>query len=655
MRILIISILLLFLINLHAEIPLKRGVNLAGWLQKDSPGQIQFSKFTRDDFVNLKKLGFDHVRLPINLHAMTGDAPEYVIDDLFYFFLDQIIDWCEELNIYLILDNHTFDTHIDTDPDIDQILLPVWTQLAGHCHHRSDYVLYEVLNEPHGISDARWNEIQQQVVAAIRSVDQRHTIVIGPAGWNSFNNLEAMPLYADSNLIYTFHFYDPFLFTHQGASWTEPSMVPVADIPFPYDASRMPACPAELVGTWIAGAYSGYPDEGTISKVRKNIDIAVAFAEERNVQLLCGEFGVHMPTSPEGDRRIWYQIVRNYLENHKIAWTAWEYNGGFGFFEKGSNKLFDYDLNVRMLEALGLNVPEQKEFVLKPDSTGFYLYGDYYEKHIIENSWHSGGVLDYYSEANPAAGKFCIYWSGAARYNSIVFKFVPIKDLSQLLDEDYAVDMMLRVDATNASFDIRIVDTNTDDPADHPWRMRYIIDQNNAIMDGEWHRVQIPLHQFTEHGSWDNNTWYEPVGDFDWQAIDRFEIVAEHQTMEGIQIWFDRIRIIDPNSVGIEDKKIAPVSIHLYQNYPNPFNTETIIRFDVETLHATSLPPIKINICNILGEKIHTLFRGNAPAGVHEIHWDGRDASGRIVPGGVYFYRLEAGNFQQSRKMIFLK
>lgn len=104
--------------------PFKRGVNLTGWLQTSGARQIQFTKFTRQDFINIKSLGCDVIRLPINLHFMTGGAPAYTIDPLFYYFLDQIVDYAEELELHLILDNHTFDPATNTSPGVGDILVP---------------------------------------------------------------------------------------------------------------------------------------------------------------------------------------------------------------------------------------------------------------------------------------------------------------------------------------------------------------------------------------------------------------------------------------------------------------------------------------------------------------------------------------------------
>ena len=338
--------------------PFKRGVNLTNWLQTSSVQQIDFTKFTKQDFINIKSLGCDVIRLPINLHYMTKGEPDYTIDPLLYYYLDQIIDWAEELELHLILDNHSFNTAVDTSTDIGDILIPMWTQMAQYYKDRSTYVYYEVLNEPHGISDMMWNQIQQQVIDAIRAVDQTHTIIVGPAGLNSYDNLQFMPEYEDDNLIYTFHFYDPFLFTHQGASWTDPSLELLAGVPFPYDAGDIPDCPPELQNSWVKGALENYQKTGTMEHVKDLIDIAVDFQTIRDVTLFCGELGVYKPNSNDQDRIYWYNIVRNYLEEKGIPWTMWDYKGDFGLFKQGTNELFEYDLNIPLVEALGFTAPQ---------------------------------------------------------------------------------------------------------------------------------------------------------------------------------------------------------------------------------------------------------------------------------------------------------
>ena len=633
-----------------AEAPFSRGVNLTNWLQAPNAQNVHFAKFGRADFAQIQQLGCDVVRLPINLHAMTSGPPDYRIDPLLYDFLDQIADWADELGLHLILDNHTFDPAVNTSPDIGDVLVPVWTQLAAHFAAHPAQLYYEILNEPHGISDAAWNAIQQQVIDAIRQVDQQHAIVVGPSNWNSFRNLQRMPVFADDNLVYTFHFYEPFVFTHQGASWTNPSLVPLRGVPFPYERARMPALPSSLQGTWVGTALGNYSQEGTIAQVHILLDEASAFQKDRGVPLFCGEFGVYSPNSDNSDRVLWYEVVRQHMEERGITWTTWDYRGGFGLFERGSDELFDFDLNVPLLEALGLNVPPQRDFVAEPDQQDFVLYEDFLGPDMVESNHLSEGTVDYYDEADPAVGRYCMRWTGVPLYGFIGFDFKPFKDLSSLAATGYAVEFWVRGDTPGSSFDIRLVDTDTEDPDDHPWRVRHTIDEQVAAWDGGWHKVRVPLGDFAEHGAWENE-WFNPIGAFDWQAIDRFDIVAEHHALDGIQFWFDELRIVGPVLTAVlHEAASQPAALALAANYPNPFNATTAIRY--------ALPdagPVHIDVYNMAGQRVRTLVDGVNAAGWHTAQWDGTDEQGRAAASGIYVYRMIAAGTIQAGKMTLIR
>ena len=630
----------------HTQIPFTQGVNLTNWFQSSSVQQIQFTKFTRQDFINIKSLGFDVIRLPINLHAMTSGSPDYIFEPLFFTFLDSAVSWAEEYKIYLLLDNHTFDPAANTDPEIGPVLIKVWTQMANHFKDCSEYIYYEVLNEPHGILDKLWGEIQQSVIDAIREVDTIHNIVVGPASWNSYNNLNALPFYSDTNLIYTFHFYDPFMFTHQGASWVNPSMVSLAGVPFPYDPERMPFCPPELTGTWIESSLNNYPNDGTVKRVKDLIGLAVAFRNHRDVPLFCGEFGVYIPNSDSSDRARWYGTVSDVLEFNNIPWTMWDYRGGFGLFDKGSEEMFDYDLNIPLVEALGLNVPEQKEFVIRPDSSGFNIYFEYIEEKIIESSWNENGIISYYNTENPFAGDYCLKWSDGVQYNFIGFDFRPDKDLSYLVENDYAVDLWVKGNSPGARFDIRFLDTKTNEPGDHPWRMRYTINDQVAAWDGDWHHVNIPLSSFSEQGSWDDKTWYNPIGDFDWKAVDRYQIVAEDMDMSGIEFSFDNILITDI-PVSVNDRLTTEKDETLIKIFPNPVYQDMTIIYTIE-----ENGPVEIIIFNLVGQKIVNLVDEEKTAGIYTITWNLKGINNTSLPGGIYFIRLSESVKIITRKII---
>jgi endoglucanase len=566
----------------QTALPFSRGINLTGWFQAGNAYQIQAGQYTHEDFQQIKSLGCDVIRLPINLHAMTSGFPDYRLEPLFLEFLDQAVDYAESLGLYLILDNHTFDPAKATNPNIGPILETVWTQMATHYKDRSELIIYEVLNEPHGISDQQWNTIQMGVVDAIRAVDQDHYIIIGPAGWNSFHNLEDMPVYPQDKLIYTFHFYDPFVFTHQGATWTDPSMGPLSEVPFPYQAAEMPPFPSSLVGSWIESAFNDYHNTGTIANMRSMMDIAVSFRDQRNVPLYCGEFGAYIPNSNNDHRVFYYQQVREYLDDKNIAWTMWDYHGGFGLYLEGGNGLFDHDLNVALLEAMEMNIPPQTPFVEQPETTGFPIYTDQIGDFILESSSNASSV-NYYAEDRPNNGKYCLRWEDGTQYQYVGFDLRPNKDLTALNNQGFALDFLFR-GTEPLRFDIRFLDTDTGQD-DHPWRMRYTVDESIVSYDRKWHHLHIPLSEFTEGGAWEGQ-YYPPEGKFDWTKIDQLQIIAEYGDMGNTTLWFDNLFVTNLDTAQVLDNSVFEDLVTSVDQdgldqriiiYPNPASSHIII------------------------------------------------------------------------------
>jgi photosystem II stability/assembly factor-like uncharacterized protein len=104
-----------------------------------------------------------------------------------------------------------------------------------------------------------------------------------------------------------------------------------------------------------------------------------------------------------------------------------------------------------------------------------------------------------------------------------------------------------------------------------------------------------------------------------------------------------------PTSVK-EIKDRIPLEYTLGQNYPNPFNPQTRIEFSI--LKSAN---VKLEVFNVLGQNVTTLIDKNLSGGTYQVMWDGKDAAGKTVSSGTYFYRLEAGDFVETKKMNFVK
>jgi len=108
--------------------------------------------------------------------------------------------------------------------------------------------------------------------------------------------------------------------------------------------------------------------------------------------------------------------------------------------------------------------------------------------------------------------------------------------------------------------------------------------------------------------------------------------------------------------VGIEDAggALHPKGFSLRQNHPNPFNPSTAIRFDIPVSVGTGIP-VRLDVFDLRGRRIDRLVEGVRAPGSYDVSWDGRDRSGRSVGSGVYVYRITAGGFTSTKKMVLLK
>ena len=143
------------------------------------------------------------------------------------------------------------------------------------------------------------------------------------------------------------------------------------------------------------------------------------------------------------------------------------------------------------------------------------------------------------------------------------------------------------------------------------------------------------------------------AGDIDGDGIDDILISAREDDVDFrdngeffIQAGWDSI----PTDVSIDIPVSIPNNLELRQNYPNPFNPATTIEFTLPRAEYT-----EIKIYNLLGEVVAIPLKQHLPAGNHRIAWDGLTLDGRPAASGIYFYRLTAGQFSETRKMILLK
>jgi len=316
---------------------LDRGYNVTNWLEQD-----RFESFVYDEaFVaKLSEAGFKSLRLPIDLDLYveessgSGDDLELTLHEDLFTILDSFNTWTEDNGLSFTIDFHQYDRSLDfNDPASTAEAVALWSAVAEHFadNTRKD-LFFELLNEPElsaggtAPTQDQWTELAEAMVAAIREHDDHHTIIFGDVEWYGITPLSQREPLSDDNVIYSFHFYEPFIFTHQGASWA--NMASTHDLPFPYDPERWSDTSTELgftpfMESWILNEMRNYYRTGNANALQNRIVTAKRWAVDHNVPVICNEFGAYDGTSGLEDRVRYYSELTRIFRELEIPWQHW--------------------------------------------------------------------------------------------------------------------------------------------------------------------------------------------------------------------------------------------------------------------------------------------------------------------------------------------
>jgi endoglucanase len=324
---------------------LQHGINASEWFAQvyDPKGYTKEhfeSWMTAQDIVLIKSMGFDNVRLSVNPQPMfrRGHADELPADYLAY--LDAAVKMILDQGLAVTIDIHPdsdFKAKLGSDDDSVEQFCEYWRALARHYSTwDADRVFFEIMNEPEVRDRYRWYGIQAKVAVAIREGAPQHTIIATGARYSDNDELLFLEPLQDPNVIYNFHFYDPHIFTHQGATWGVNFWHnEKAGLAYPSNresAEKVAAqVPEETNRLYILQYGMGHWDA---ARIDMEIDRVAKWAKQRNVPIVCNEFGVFRRYTDPQDRAAWIRDVRTALERHGMGWAMWDYSGGFGVVTK---------------------------------------------------------------------------------------------------------------------------------------------------------------------------------------------------------------------------------------------------------------------------------------------------------------------------------
>ncbi|MDE6062979.1 MAG: glycoside hydrolase family 5 protein, partial [Lachnospiraceae bacterium] len=289
---------------------------------------------------SLSTWGIDHVRVPVDYNLVETEAGEYLEEGFAY--LQRTLDWCSKYGLNMILDLHktmgySFSQNGEsvffTDERLQERFYALWEQFAERFGGCQDRIAFELLNEVTLPSYcAAWNRIADNCIRRIRNIAPNVKILVVGHGNNSVSAVKDISLSDYDNIVLNFHCYEPFIFTHQAAGW-------LPEFPRDFRVGFPEKCEvyAEHMAKYFPIAQEGFCEMTKGSEIagpdyfERLFAEAVHVAEEKQVPLYCGEYGVIENADAKSALK-WYQAIHPVFVRNGIGRSAWTYKQmSFGF------------------------------------------------------------------------------------------------------------------------------------------------------------------------------------------------------------------------------------------------------------------------------------------------------------------------------------
>jgi endoglucanase len=334
---------------------LRRGINASWWFAQMGTYSLQrLNTFiTPADFQLIHRLGFDHVRLPVDPAPLLDRAAANGLNANHLALLDNAVGEILEnqLNVVLVIfPEDSYKSALSESPQAQQAFVRFWQAFAAHyASYDPQRVFFEILNEPN-VKD--WPTLEEQVAKAIQLAAPGHTIIATAGRYSGLEDLLRLQPLSLDNVIYTFHYYLPRAFAQQGAD-------PKGAYPYP---SQLPGSAPDgnqtLALQFQINEYAF--EQWNPAHIASQIAYARKWSDLYRVPVWCGEFGVDISSqdmspgsAPGSMRAAWLHDVRVALEQNGIGWAMWDYrtpNFGLVTYPQQQTPVAD----PRALTALGL-------------------------------------------------------------------------------------------------------------------------------------------------------------------------------------------------------------------------------------------------------------------------------------------------------------
>ena len=309
-----------------AEDPLPVGtcVNLGNTLEPETEGAWGGATVTKEDMERIAAAGFDTIRIPVRWHNKSLSEPPYTVDAAWMDRVQEIVDWALAADLNVILNSHHFDPIYERPLEVAEWHGGVWKQIAERfAGYPEDTLWFELENEPHNKFDHS-NLLQTLApgLAEIRKLHPTRAVIIGGENWSGIKSLETLPLPEDPNIHPTFHYYEPFAYTHQGAEWAGPDIPPVGRT---------------------------FPTAEDEAMLKRDVAAIEAYKARTGKTPFMGETGAFDRHIPLEDRVTYHRTIHDAFAPTGIGMCVWAYTNTFPFYDHQKGQWLP-----GMLEAIGL-------------------------------------------------------------------------------------------------------------------------------------------------------------------------------------------------------------------------------------------------------------------------------------------------------------
>lgn len=307
------------------------GVNLGGWISQCPYKYEHHDSFiTAEDFKKIADFGFDHVRIPLDYQVIESDSNPFEYVEKGFGYLDFALEQCKINNLNMVIDLHhapgySFGTlatnSLFTDETMQKRFISIWETIGKRYISERENVVFELLNEVVEPNSDRWNALSLKTLEAIRAIDSDRVVIIGGNNYNSMTTMKELPVFGDENVVYNFHYYLPFVLTHQKGSWTHLRNLKT-NVTYPAPASLYAQADIESGGS--GREFDGH-ETIDINFLEILMKPALDFINERGIsRLYCGEYGV-IDYADADTRERWHHDFSSLLLKYNIGRAVWSY------------------------------------------------------------------------------------------------------------------------------------------------------------------------------------------------------------------------------------------------------------------------------------------------------------------------------------------